>query len=618
MNWSRRLQRRLALVRFWLSSQSLSLKTAVIAAAMVACALILPEFVTVFPAQAPDWAPTTFWISISFFGVWLATRRLSRALSRMQTALHRAMQGNMLEMKEVSRGDIVGDLARAAVSASQKHVHQLRVQAALDTCENMMIIANKRHQIVYANPSLQALFSQLSDQLAEQFPGLDPSNFLGAHIGPLHAPLKPDTAANDTDFLDGLRTQVHGAIYFGGRKLRVSLTPLFGNDARLGTIAQWVDCTDELEIEEELSHLVEQLENGNVSARLSISKTNQTFHQVAEEINRSLELVSSMILEMSTLLEAMAAGNLSSRINTMYRGTFGEMVEHANCSIAKTEETISLIRDHAGTIQRDIRGLDDAAGQLAARSDGAAKNLHNAALAMDGLGSVIEANVTRARDARSVSAGATEAAKEAGRVIASTDDAMTSIAGSATKVTEIVGIIDDIAFQTNLLALNAAVEASRAGEAGKGFAIVASEVRSLAQRSSDAAASIGTLIRDTDAHIGRGVTLSRNASKALDEVGQAISEMAKTIGAMADATSEQEEGVSDVGAALAEMKQMTAENAAMAKHTLEAVGRFVANSATLSRSVDYFEVGTPHVASTEKPDETDQDAEENWYDTKVG
>jgi methyl-accepting chemotaxis protein len=196
-----------------------------------------------------------------------------------------------------------------------------------------------------------------------------------------------------------------------------------------------------------------------------------------------------------------------------------------------------------------------------------------------------------------------KAAQNGGAIAGQAVEAMARIEDASTKISDIIRVIDDIAFQTNLLALNAAVEAARAGDAGKGFAVVASEVRTLAQRSSEAAKDISALISSSNSEVGEGVKLVRQAGDQLSQILAASQKVAATIADISAASGEQASGVEEMSQAVAHLDEMTQQNAALAEQSAASAGSLSGKIVQLNDLVAAFRTGheAPAVAAMPKP-----------------
>ena len=190
------------------------------------------------------------------------------------------------------------------------------------------------------------------------------------------------------------------------------------------------------------------------------------------------------------VLSAMADGDLTKGITADYEGTFGQLKDDANQTVVRLREIISQIREATDAINTAAKEIASGNQDLSSRTEEQASSLEETASSMEQLTSTVKHNADNARQANELAGNAQLVAIKGGEMVAQVVDTMTAIQQSSSRIADIIGVIDGIAFQTNILALNAAVEAARAGEQGRGFAVVATEVRNLAKRSADAAKEI--------------------------------------------------------------------------------------------------------------------------------
>ncbi len=227
---------------------------------------------------------------------------------------------------------------------------------------------------------------------------------------------------------------------------------------------------------------------------------------------------------------------------------------------------------------------------LADRTEQQASSLEETAASMEELGATVRSNADNAQRANVMAADARTAAESGGGVAGSAIDAMRRIEESSRKITDIIGVIDEIAFQTNLLALNAAVEAARAGDAGRGFAVVAQEVRQLAQRSAQASKEIKGLIMDSDAQVKDGVDLVKKAGGALDGIVSGVHQVATLIAEMASASAEQATALDEINSTVASMDEMTQRNAALVEETTAAAQAMSGQAGDLKGLIGFFKM----------------------------
>ena len=229
---------------------------------------------------------------------------------------------------------------------------------------------------------------------------------------------------------------------------------------------------------------------------------------------------------------------------------------------------------------------------LSQRTEEQASNLEETAASMEELTSTVKNNADTAHKAAALAGEASRAAVQGGEVVAQVVSPMEEISAASRKITDIISVIDGIAFQTNILALNAAVEAARAGEQGRGFAVVASEVRSLAQRSADAAREIKTLIGASVEKVENGTQLVSEAGRSMEGIVAQVQRVSDLIGEISSATSEQTTGISQVGEAVTQLDQVTQQNAALVEQSAAAADSLRHQAAKLAEVVSVFRLAS--------------------------
>ncbi|TWD55261.1 methyl-accepting chemotaxis protein [Agrobacterium vitis] len=278
-------------------------------------------------------------------------------------------------------------------------------------------------------------------------------------------------------------------------------------------------------------------------------------------------------------LKRLADGDLTVELREAFSQEFESLRHDFNQSVRTLGQTMSAILASVSHINNGSIEIASGAGDLAKRTEQQAASLEETSAALDQITVNVANSSKRTQEARTVVIEANKAARQSGEVVASAVDAMQRIEASSSQISNIIGVIDEIAFQTNLLALNAGVEAARAGEAGKGFAVVAQEVRELAQRSAQAAKEIKDLIRNSSAEVGNGVRLVSDTGAVLKTIEDYVATANSHMDAIATSAQEQSVGLNQVNSAVNHMDQMTQQNAAMVEETTAA-------SASLAGEVD--------------------------------
>jgi methyl-accepting chemotaxis protein len=297
---------------------------------------------------------------------------------------------------------------------------------------------------------------------------------------------------------------------------------------------------------------------------------------------------------------SIAEGDLSIGIDTKSsdRGSLlSEMKQMRNSLV----DIVSQVRRGTQTITTASREIAAGNVDLSSRTELQASSLEKTASAMEELTSTVKQNADNAREANQLAATASDVARKGGEVVSQVVGTMGEINSSASKIADIIGVIDGIAFQTNILALNAAVEAARAGEQGRGFAVVASEVRNLAQRSAAAAKEIKTLIGDSVEKIGRGSKLVGQAGVTMDEVVDSVKRVTNIMSEIANASVEQSAGIEQVNLSIIEMDGMTQQNAALVEQAAAAFQSLQDQASELQRVVSIFKLAEGEEAAAEAP-----------------
>jgi aerotaxis receptor len=297
-----------------------------------------------------------------------------------------------------------------------------------------------------------------------------------------------------------------------------------------------------------------------------------------------------------------AAGNLSTPLPGALTGD--EIGELKFSLEVMRKSLVSITRDVHGGIENALQSAADIAqgnADLSAHTGRQAASLEQAAASMEQLAVTVKQNAANAQDADAMANQASDLARRGGNVVDEAAHAMQGIVQSSSRIAEVVGIIDGIAFQTNILALNAAVEAARAGEAGKGFAVVASEVRSLAQKSATAAREIKALIESSDARVGEGVRHVERAGASMRDIVESVQKVTRIINEIAATSTDQHAGIDTVSRSISETDSAAQGNAARVEQAAKAVANLRTDGARLRHAIEVFRVASAPAPAAELP-----------------
>ena len=299
----------------------------------------------------------------------------------------------------------------------------------------------------------------------------------------------------------------------------------------------------------------------------------------------------SAINSLGAGLRALAEGDLTRNLDTPFVPSMEAVRTDFNDATAKLRGAMRTVGDNASAIASGAREIRAAADDLSKRTEQQAASVEETAAALDEITTTVSDSSRRAEEAGGLVAKTKTGAERSGKVVKSAIDAMGQIEQSSREISNIIGVIDDIAFQTNLLALNAGVEAARAGEAGKGFAVVAQEVRELAQRSASAAKDIKALIGTSTEHVKNGVSLVGQTGAALEEILVQVQEINGNVAAIVEAAREQSTGLKEINQAVNSMDQATQQNAAMVEESTAASHAMAREAEALHELLRQFRYG---------------------------
>jgi methyl-accepting chemotaxis protein len=299
--------------------------------------------------------------------------------------------------------------------------------------------------------------------------------------------------------------------------------------------------------------------------------------------------------------ETVAKGDLTVSIQIAGKDETARLLHELQLMTQSLARVVSQVREGSESIAAGTSQIANGNDDLSQRTEEQASNLQQTAASMEQLGGTVRNTADTARQASQLAVSASSAAEQGGRVVEEVVTTMDDIRASSRKVSDIIGVIDGIAFQTNILALNAAVEAARAGEQGRGFAVVAAEVRSLAGRSADAAREIKGLISDSVGKVETGSKLVGDAGRTMTDIVSQVRRVSDMISEISTAAAEQTQGIGQVGDAVTQLDQVTQQNAALVEELAAAAGSLKSRSAELVGSVSAFRLDRSQMATPATP-----------------
>lgn len=339
-------------------------------------------------------------------------------------------------------------------------------------------------------------------------------------------------------------------------------------------------------------------EIGGLFAALDAFRDKLRASDHAEEVRQAQQEKQVQVVgRLSVALTKLADGDLKHKISTPFDGDYDQLRQDFNRTVVNLNQTIGSVVLRAGAIRDRSDGMSKSADDLSRRTENQAATLEETAAALDEMTASVKSAADGSRQVKDVVGNARQDADAANPVVQSAVGAMTEIESSSQEISQIIGVIDDIAFQTNLLALNAGVEAARAGEAGRGFAVVASEVRALAQRSSDAAKQIKSLIGESSDQVQRGVSLVGQAGEVLTKIAGHINHISDLVAEIASGAEEQSIGLGEINIGVTQLDKVTQQNAAMVEEATESSHALHSDAAELAHLVTRFELDEASISA---------------------
>jgi methyl-accepting chemotaxis protein len=343
-------------------------------------------------------------------------------------------------------------------------------------------------------------------------------------------------------------------------------------------------------LQAELGSVMRAASAGDFAQRVPTDFTDDELNGLAASVNGLVETVDRGLAETGTVLSAIANTDLTQRVTGQYQGAFGALKDNTNAVAEKLADIVAQLKGTSRSLKTATSEILAGANDLSERTTRQAATIEETSAAMEQLAGTVLENAKRAQDANGNATRVTATAEMSGEVMAQATGAMERITTSSSKISNIIGLIDDIAFQTNLLALNASVEAARAGDAGKGFAVVAVEVRRLAQSAASASADVKVLIEQSAKEVSDGSRLVADAAERINGMLEGVRSSSTLMEGISRDSQEQSTGITEVSIAVRQMDEMTQHNAALVEEMNAAIEQTENQATQLDAIVDIFKV----------------------------
>lgn len=514
-------------------------------------------------------------------------RQITRPIKALTSSIGDLARGNTyVTIPEVRRADEIGDMARSMGVIRETGAKAMRAQKTLENTEACLMMVDSDGRVSHVNAAFCAMADGVRAAVGTELPGFSANAFEGQSFDSFH-----NEPSLQLGRLGQVRASTGALIAAGGQSFDLKLNPVFDDHGiAIGTVVSWRDQTLQMRLEAEVEALIDRAASGNLEGRLATAEVDGFMLTLCQGMNRLMDTVENGVKAASGVMSALASGDLTKEMNGTYNGIFEELKNDSNRMRVQLSSIATNIIAATDTLSAAVKEIGSGTSDLTSRTQAQSTSVEETSMAMADVTEMVGHNTQSAMQANQIATTTRSAADSGHQVVGQAVEAMEGIQAAAAKVTDIVTMIDEIAFQTNLLALNAAVEAARAGEAGKGFAVVASEVRALAQRSAQASGEIKHLIEGTVSEIGNGVSLVQQVGGGLQEIVQSVNSLADLVSEITRGSQEQSTQLTHVGQAVSEMGTMAGQNAALAKQTMASVRSQGQQVGELERLVGFFKI----------------------------
>jgi len=457
---------------------------------------------------------------------------------------------------------------------------------AMNAASSNLMVTDEEFNVISINTSLSDMFKRNEQQLKSVMPHFNANAIVGSNINIFHPDLRHQHAV--------IERSTHPwseELKIAGLILNLTVVPVVNEGRKVGFVAEWWDRTEEAMIVADIEQVAQSMRMGIFSKRVEAHATG-ALNAIKDDINSASNNIESTIHSIVEVVSAQAQGDLTRELPSgVYHGAFHDLKNAMSYSLQHLRDAIIQAIGASNVVSHASAQVLQGSSDLSSRVQEQAAALEQTSATMTQMTSAVQANTANARKVSDLAHQVEVNSLHGASVMQQTISAMRGISESSRQMSEIVSLIDAIAFQTNLLALNAAVEAARAGEHGRGFAVVASEVRALAQKSAAAAKDIKTLIDDSVQRVQSGTQLAEKSGDMLGGITEAVKQVATMISEIADASAEQSQGIGQVHQAIAQIDAVTQQNAALVEETTAAAKSLSTEAQGLSQSMRFFNIG---------------------------
>lgn len=488
--------------------------------------------------------------------------RITSGIRNLSASMIKVSEGELdIEISNKDGRDEIGIMARGLDGFRENAATQVAVLTALQSSDSPTLVLDTNGKTIFANAAFQAFLEKVGPNVSELC-CVDEETGQSDYSGLIERLSQESTTEEEEKIKFS-----SGKVELRRQDVVITVKCAQINDKTgdyAGVALEFEDVTSQQALADEVIEVISNAKAGMFDKRTSVGGGVGFLEEFAGGLNELLETVSDFIQKLDNSISAMAEGDLTCEIEGNFGGDIQHAVERFNQGLERLRSALIGVEDLTGQVHEEMEPIKSGASVLSERASEQLQLLEKSADSMQSISSSITEVASTTSELTKTSLDTANNASDTCKAISSAVDAMSKIEKSSVRVSEIIGVIDGIAFQTNLLALNAAVEAARAGDAGRGFEVVASEVRSLATRSSDAANEVRGIIDEISKEITEGVSLANNSSELITDIDEKIRSLAESLSEASTIQANLSKRVVDSNADIASVKNLTDLNSRLA------------------------------------------------------
>ncbi|MDX1352896.1 MAG: methyl-accepting chemotaxis protein, partial [Thiomicrorhabdus sp.] len=542
-----------------------------------------PPLVTLIPAVFLAMATEVFqltygerpgWLNNSvIFLTLLSTVHIIYYLNRIKHAIH--------AVDQIANGDLKGHInthgantsgtinrriktLQIRLGAQQNEVvttarRSTRLEAGLDNLKTNIMLADQTGTITYLNASLKDYLKVLEPAIQKEIHDFKLDKLLGKSVACLF-----EKNPHIMEKLIAMDQQESFKFEFFGAQLQLLITPIYNTSKQpLGVVIEWQDIFQELYVQESIAKLVDDANHGRLHSRVGTEQLEGFYKQLADDINNLMDGLQNTLKDISILIGGLSGKDLTVHPESEHEGQYGWTIKNLVKGIQSLRESFCRVNNQATEVSQSAEHVAKSNTELANSIKQQSRELVATSSSMHALTETVSQTAQQATKSNELALQTQKDVELGNQSMQETILAMQEIEQVSQQITGIVSLIDSIAFQTNLLALNAAVEAARAGEHGRGFAVVAGEVRSLAQKSAEAAKDIKGLIDTTASKISHGTTKVENTGASLQEIIKQVHQMSENISVITQNAQSQANQIEEVNQTIRNLNEAAYQNSTL-------------------------------------------------------